>query len=104
MLISNSKYDDGDIVCFKLVNGDEVVAKMVTDEGTAWTVSKPCTVIPSQKGMVLMQTLFTSEQTKNIKLNSQHVIMHSLVAKEVSNYYIETTTGIKPVTSGSIVI
>jgi hypothetical protein len=104
MLISNSKYDEGDIVCFKLVNGDEVVAKIVADQDLAWTVSKPCTVIPSQKGIMLVQTLFTSEQNKSIRLSAQHVIMHSAVAKDVANYYIETTTGIKPVTTGSIVI
>ena len=33
MLISKSNYDAGDIVSFKLANGDEVVAKVIEDAG-----------------------------------------------------------------------
>lgn len=104
MLISNNKYDEGDVVSFKLVNGDEIVAKIVEDRSDAWTLSKPCTVLPSPKGIGLVQSLFTADQNKTITLKEQHVMMHQLCVKEVGNHYFEVTTGIKPVTSGSIVI
>jgi len=67
-------------------------------------LSKPCTVLPSPKGIGLLQSLFTADQNKNITVQSQHVIMHAATTKEVGNHYLEVTTGIKPVTSGSIVI
>jgi hypothetical protein len=104
MLISNNKYDEGDIVSFKLVNGDEIVAKVMQDNTDSWLLGKPCTVLPSPKGIGLMQSLFTADQNKNIILRDQHVMMHCICVVEIKNYYIETTTGIKPVTAGSIVI
>lgn len=104
MLISNNKYDEGDIVSFKLVNGDEIVAKVVNQDSGSWELSRPCTVLPSPKGIGLVQSLFTADQNKNISIKDQHVMMHSLCVKEIANHYFEVTTGIKPVTSGSIVI
>lgn len=104
MLISNNKYDEGDVVSFKLVNGDEVVAKIIEHADDFWTLHKPCTVLPSPKGIALVQSLFTADQNKSIIIKAQHVIMHSVCVKEIANHYFEVTTGIKPVTSGSIVI
>ncbi len=104
MLISNNKYDQGDVVSFKLVNGDEIVAKIISQNDGMWELSKPCTVLPSPKGIGLVQSLFTADQNKNITIKDQHVIMHQLCVKEVGNHYFEVTTGIKPVTSGSIVL
>lgn len=104
MLLSNDKYDQGDVVSFKLVNGDEIVAKIVEDRSDSWVLHKPCTVLPSPKGIGLVQSLFTADQNKNITIKDQHVIMHQLSVKEIGNHYFEVTTGIKPVTSGSIVI
>jgi hypothetical protein len=104
MLISTNKYDEGDIVSFKLVNGDEIVGKVVEDRSDSWVLHKPCTVLPSPKGIGLIQSLFTADQNKNVSIREQHVMMHTVTTKEVGNYYLEVTTGIKPVTSGSIVI
>jgi hypothetical protein len=59
MLQSNAYAKDA-IVSFKLVNGDEIVAKIVEESHDGFTLSKPCTVMPSQQGLGLMQSLFTS--------------------------------------------
>jgi hypothetical protein len=48
MLIQKG-YDAGSIVCFKLVNGDECIAKVVEDTADAYVVSRPCTVVPSSQ-------------------------------------------------------
>ena len=104
MLLSTKRYDDGEIVAFKLVNGDEIVAKVKKDSNEEFVLAKPCTVLPSQKGIGLVQTLFTSNQDTDVHLQRTHVMMHSPVVKEISNYYIQVTTGIQPVTSGSIVV
>ncbi len=102
MLVTN-KYDKDTIVTFKLVNGDEIVAKVIEESDDTFTVGKPCTVMPSQKGIGLIQSLFTSELEKNIILDKRHVMMHCKTAKEVENYYIQTTTGIQPVSQGGII-
>ena len=97
------KYEQDDIVTFKIVNGDELVAKIVEDSDDAFTVTKPCTVMPSQQGIGLIQSLFTSDLNTSIRLEKKHVMMHSTTIKEIQNHYIKTTTGIEPVSAGSIV-
>jgi hypothetical protein len=103
-MLFNKKYDSGDIVAFKVVNGDEIVAKIVDDNATEFVVDKPCTVIPSQQGIGLVQSLFTADQKNSISISKTHVIMHSKVIDQMEKHYIQTTTGIQPVTKGSIVI
>ena len=93
MLVTN-KYAEDDIVTFKIVNGDEIVAKIVEESDDAFTVIKPCTVMPSQQGLGLLQSLFTSDLNKSIRLEKRHVMMHAPTVKDVQNHYIKTTTGI----------
>ena len=102
MLVTN-KYDQDDIVTFKIVNGDEIVAKIVEESEDAFTVIKPCTVMPSQQGLGLLQSLFTSDLNKSIRLEKRHVMMHAPTVKDVQNHYIKTTTGIEPVGAGGII-
>ncbi len=102
MLVTN-KYDKDDIVTFKIVNGDEIVAKIVEEQDGTFIIVKPCTVMPSQQGLGLMQSLFTSDLNKNITLDKKHVMMHSPTVKDVQNHYIKTTTGIESVSKGGII-
>jgi len=102
VLVTN-KYEKGTVVSFKILNGDEIVAKVVGETDDAFIINKPTTVMPSQKGLGLIQSLFTSEIEKNIQLSKQHIMMHSPTVKDVEDYYIQTTTGIQPVSNGGII-
>ena len=102
MLVTNN-YEKDDIVSFKIVNGDEIVAKIIEESDDAFTIIKPCTVMPSQQGLGLIQSLFTSDLNKSIRLEKRHVMMHAPTVKDVQNHYIKTTTGIEPVSSGGII-
>jgi hypothetical protein len=102
MLISK-KYDANSVVCFKVVNGDEIVARIVEETDTGYVISRPCTVIPSPQGLGLVQSLFSGDINTNVTLNKQHVIIHAPVVKDLENHYIKTTTGIQPVSKGGII-
>jgi hypothetical protein len=97
-------YNEGTIVSFKLVNGDEVLAKLVSTEADRFIVTKPCTVMPSPQGIGLMQSLFCGDINNNIDLRFDHVLMHAPVVKEIQDHYLTTTTGIQTVSKGSIVV
>lgn len=103
MLVTTNRYKPDQIISLKLVNGDEVVAKLVEETATDYIVSKPTTVMPSQQGIGLMQSLFTSDLNTNITISKSHVMMNSPTISEMENHYIHTTTGIEPVTAGSII-
>jgi hypothetical protein len=102
MLLSKG-YSDNEIVAFKLVNGDEIVAKIVENKPDGWVIHKPCTVVPSQQGLGLIQTMFSADINNNVELKNEHVMMHCTVLKALEDHYLTTTTGIS-VGRGPIVV
>ena len=74
MLVNKqSSYNSGDIVSFKLANGDEVIAEVVEVTDTGWIVKRPFVVVPSQQGIGLMQALFTGNIERGMELNRSSV-------------------------------
>jgi hypothetical protein len=102
-MLINKGYQEGDILCFKVVTGDEIVAKLVELLPNGFKVNRPCTVIPSPQGLGLMQSLMCADINNNVTLNFDHVIMHGPVITDIENHYIRTTTGIQPATKGGII-
>lgn len=102
MLVSNG-YAEGDVVSFKLVNGDEIIAKIAEIRGNSWLISKPCTVIPSPQGLGLIQSMFSAELNKNVELKADHVMMHAPALQQMKDHYTTTTTGIQTVSKGPII-
>jgi hypothetical protein len=103
MLVSRKKYDNGDVVSFRLVTGDEIIARVAEDNETDFVVDKPCTVLPSERGMGLIQTVMTADQDRKFTLNKNHVIMSGPSIDAMQKHYLKTTTGIEPITRGSII-
>lgn len=101
MLLKKS-YDANDVVGFKMVNGDEIVARVISVEEDGWTVSRPCTVIPGPQGIGLMQSLISADINTEVTIGRQHVMLHAPVIKQMQDHYIQTTTGIQTVSKGSI--
>ena len=102
MLISKSnKIDVGDIVSFKLANGDEIVGKVVEETPTDFVISKPCLVVPSQQGIGLMQALFSASPDADIPVSKAHIMMKSPTLDQLQQHYIKTTTGLEILPQGS---
>jgi hypothetical protein len=95
MLINNSKFDNGDIVVFKMVNGDEIVTEIIEDAASDYRVKKPQTVVPSAKGMGLMPSLFTAKDDHIITVAKAHVMMAAPAVEEMVKHYLSTTSGIQ---------
>jgi hypothetical protein len=102
-MLKAPKYQKDQVVSFKLVNGDEVVARIVEEGDDAFVVNKPTTVIPSAQGMGLLQSLYTSDLNNSITIEKRHVMLHAPTVEQVQNHYIQTTTGIEPVSAGGII-
>jgi hypothetical protein len=105
MLISKSSIiEAGDIVTFKLVNGDEIVAKIDNNDGKGdFQVSRPCVVVPSGQGIGLMQAMFSAEINTIITLKSEHIMMYAPTVKDLEAHYLKTTTGIELLPKGKII-
>lgn len=90
-----SKYTEGDIVTFKLVNGDEAIAKIITENDVEYIISRPCMLVPAPQGIGLMQALLSVNAETTFALQKSHVLLHGPTNNNLSNHYIEVTTGIK---------
>jgi hypothetical protein len=104
MLKTKSKFESNDIFTIKLANGDELVAKLISETEDAYIVTNPAAVVPTQSGVRLVPALFTVEAGKEVPISKNHIMMTGPTLDELKSHYIEKTTGIQPVTKGSIII
>lgn len=104
MLINtSSKLAIGDVVGFKIITGDEVIAKIEEINETEWVVSNPCTLMPSPQGLGLIPSMFSLKDNAKLLLNRNHVIFYAEVDERLRTHYIEQTTGIQTLPKGQII-
>ena len=104
MLVDKKSYDVNDIVSFKILNGDEVVGRIVFDHPDTFGISQPMSVMPSQKGIGLMQSMFSVDPKSEYRLGKSHVMLHSKTSDQIADHYRELTTGIKTVRNDTRII
>ena len=91
----------GTICSLKLVNGDELIGKLVKNEMLNYTISRPLVCILTPQGMALTQWMMTADIDQEFLIPNNVVLNMSKTRKEVADEYVRSTTGIKP-SSGSI--
>lgn len=103
MLLNKSKFDSGDVVTMKLISGEEVLGKFVEEDMVSITLNKPVMLAMTQKGPAMAPLLMTVDPDKTISFNKASVILTAEPFKEIADQYVFQTTGIQPVSAGSIV-
>lgn len=104
MLVQNQKYSVNDIIAFKLINGDEIIARVIEETEQGYSVDTPCTVMPSQQGLGLIQSLFSAADDAKVVLRKDHVMMSAPVIDQMRDHYSKTTTGIETIRKPGIII
>jgi 16S rRNA A1518/A1519 N6-dimethyltransferase RsmA/KsgA/DIM1 with predicted DNA glycosylase/AP lyase activity len=101
MLISNNDYQVGTVVTFKLVTGEELLARVSGETMVEYQVVKPVTLVPTKQGTLAMvpYLISTDLNTLAISLNKSAVVMHIATKKEVAEQYTQAVSGIKTVSS-----
>jgi len=89
----------GDVVGFKLVSSEEIIAKLVAITDTHYQISKPMSLIPGQQGLKLIQAILSMATTHEPMLQKSNVMMAVPVVDELSKHYLSTTSGIQLVTA-----
>ena len=85
----------GKVYTFKLNSGEELIAKVQSQEGNTVFVETPVSVAPGPQGMGLVPSLFTADPDQNAAINTNCVAICALTDDGVRMKYIEATTGIK---------
>jgi hypothetical protein len=100
-MLLNKNYNTGDVITFKLTNGEEVIARYQSETLTEFQITKPVTLTPTPNGSLgMIPSMFSVElNTVTINLQKNAVAMTALTRKEVSDEYTRGTSGIKPASS-----
>jgi hypothetical protein len=98
------KVELNQVYTFKLTNADEIVAKVVEIAEDTYVLAQPLSAVPTEKGIQLIFTIFTANPKENITINKTAIAMICTTAEQVSDHYLEATTGIKPVRNNKILM
>ncbi len=87
-----------ELYTLKLVTGEEVIARIKAIGEEFYELESPIGVVLSPQGLQMVPSLFSSIQDKNVLLNKNACAMIGEPREDVSNGWIQATTGIAPVT------
>ena len=90
--------DINEIYTFKLVTGEELVAKVTQHTNSTLEVEQPISTVISPQGLQMMPSLFSADTSKKVQINTNTLVMVAQPRDDVRNSYIQATTGIAPVT------
>jgi len=103
-MLVNKPYEKNEVITFKMANGDEIIAAIVSENDTAFVVKNPVVVLNTEKGVGLLGALFTGNmKDHNVPISKSHIMMHVPTTDIASDHYTHTVTGIKPVRANIIV-
>lgn len=103
MLLQKSKFDVGDIISMKLISGEEIVGKFVSEDMMEIVLTRIVMLAMTQKGVGMAPYMITINPDKEYSINKQAVILKAPTDKEIADQYTYQTTGIQPVSAGSII-
>jgi hypothetical protein len=104
MLLEKTRFDENDVVTIKLMSGEEVIGKFVSDDEKHFILDRPLMLAMSQKGIGMAPILVTVNPETKLRFNKNAVIVAAHSDDEIAKQYIYQTTGIQPVTNGGIVL
>lgn len=88
-----------EVYVIKTSFGDELVTRITAEAEDHYTVTAPLSVIASPQGIQMISGVFTADPDKEVTLFKRHCAVIAQPRQEVADGYIQTTTGIKPVSN-----
>jgi len=95
MLMVAKTYNTGDVITFKLTIGEEIIARLSSDNTTEYILNKPMALLNTpQGGLGMMPVPISANVTDLIVLNKHAVAFHGKCQSDLATQYLEKTTGI----------
>jgi len=92
-MLLNKSYTSGDIVCLKLISGEELIARFETETVESVELHKPLAVTLSQNGLGMVPWLFLGGKD-TLKIKHSHVMTMVECKKDAADQYRVSTTGL----------
>jgi hypothetical protein len=84
---------EGDVVSIKLINGDELIARLSKDDQTGITINRPLALTMQGGGLGMVPWVLLGDKD-DIVLNRNHVFAMVPSKKDAADQYLAGTTGI----------
>ena len=94
-MLKVNKFDKNDIISIKLLAGEEIIAKFISDEESSVIVERATTMAANPQGGLALVPWMMSALPEQIELNKATIITMSPTAKEIADKFIEATTNIQ---------
>ena len=89
------KIDAGKTYTFKLMSGEEFIARVENVTDTVIEISEPVSIAAMGQGMGMVPTLFTQDPKEKTQLNTSSIALVATTLDIYADKYRERTTGIK---------
>lgn len=103
MLLQKTKFTENDIISFKLISGEEIIGKYVSEDMVDIIIHYPIMLAMTQKGPAMAPLMMTVDPDKDFNIPKSVISFKGITNKEIADQYILQTTGIQPVTTGNII-
>jgi len=87
--------ENGNIVTMKLISGEEMICKYISEDDGTYSISKPVVLIQTAQGPGLIPYVLTAKDDSQIDINKNVVVCVTVSDAEIESQYIENTTNIK---------
>jgi hypothetical protein len=84
---------NGDVVSLKLLNGDEIIARLESDDHNGVTVNRPLAITAGPSGLGMIPWMFLGNGD-NFTLKREHIFAMVPSKKDAADQYLTGTTGI----------
>ena len=94
----------GDIVSLKLIGGDEVIGKMISDTNGNVILDKPVVLAMGQNGPTMVPYMLTADPgVYEFTFKEQHIVHQVPTAKSLGSQYVQGTTGIVQASASDLI-
>ncbi len=83
----------GDVVSIKLINGDEIIARLDSETDNEIKITKPLAITMSAQGLGMIPWIFLGSKD-TVAVKKDHVFVMVPSKKEAADQYMQGTTGI----------
>lgn len=93
----------GQTISLKLSSGDEVVGKVTGQTAEGLTLSKPVILAASRDGLAMVPFMMTADPDGDYLFKTNNIMCIGTTNQQVSDAYLQSTTGITPVRNSGII-
>lgn len=87
-----------EIYAFKLITGEEIIAKVLAVHDDVYTIEHPITTAITPSGLQLIPGMLTANLEQGVELNKSALAMTAEAREDIKNSWIQAVTGITPIT------